>query len=411
MDIFPPCFVCNNSARFCCGNLCGRYYCDDKCAKEDWINRKHFKDCEKDVSIGEEEEDLSYISLLEVRVKEYFEQYKRKKMLLELKNSRPELKADMIGILISKYSGKTVKDFVRDIFLWETDPIKLLHLKKAIDMYPYCGRIPRSLPTICYDMEEFMINWIGKDRSEILFKHFKQVHESNKNKLTLYHVLSDIDDTLITGGQDSPGACDRSIQGKEQVYPNAIKFVNALSSSTGYITFLSATPGPNEKRRRRVMSEKGFGKSGFLSGNLLDAVPVNLDRNKTCSYDDPKRYEVYRPYGERKYERFVAHQKCFPEYTYFFVGDTGQADLEITARQMTKNYPENIVKACFIHDFEIQPKQGEKHYIVSETKRKVLEEERIYVFNDYKQAATIAFNKNFILKDEFEDIVNRNNHM
>lgn len=188
-------------------------------------------------------------------------------------------------------------------------------------------------------------------------------------------VLSDIDDTLyqswVAGGPKYPMHC---------IFPGVQQLYTELGQFTSFITARPAAMKAHTLAdfRKRLNLVYGF---SLMTGKLADIMMMAVSQEKGKEM-----------MGQTKYENFVRFQSLFPEYNFFWLGDSGQGDVQF-ALKAVENYPQKIM-ACFIHDITLK-----KDPVTPKTSladRQQLARKGIYVVDNYVEAAHIAFRKGFI---------------
>lgn len=192
---------------------------------------------------------------------------------------------------------------------------------------------------------------------------------------TLTCVLSDIDDTLfqhwVSAGLKYPVHC---------IFPG----VQQLYAELGQLTsFISARPSAMKAHtladfHKRLKLVNGF---SIMTGKISDIMMLAVSRDR-----------AHARMGATKYQNFVRFQSLFPEFDFFWFGDSSQGDI-VFAEQSIENFPRKMV-ACFIHDVVL--KKDPMRPKTPLARREQLATKRIYVVDNYVEAAHIAFQKNFI---------------
>jgi hypothetical protein len=205
----------------------------------------------------------------------------------------------------------------------------------------------------------------------------------------LYHVLTDIDDTLYANrwyrtyiaGSDTSWPEHIAYPGVKEIH----RQLHSLQKSTHYSTVLSATPGAAKTKKMNSQELKdmlGGTDFSFIQGiegkrEILRNTPSTL---LTSAYrgDNPDG-AFYRTIAETKYARFQQYARIFPERQYIWIGDNGQGD-EVAGRRML-NQPDVTVTVC-IHI--VRP--------AAESAR----DPRIIYFNSYGELATKLFDRKIL---------------
>ena len=262
---------------------------------------------------------------------------------------------------------------------------------------------------------KFILEYDGdyKDVAEYLFDDIDGcevrgdvlAHLQRTKKIDGIKVLSDVDDTMYANLIEKRYP-------KKTVYPGVLEFYDALKQEPFKLkkiplTTLSARPNSSgghieEGSVKKLMQIDG-GKlcPSALSGELFSSAVGTIQtfyREHLTSFpwkELPHGQED--KIGEVKFENFITFAKCYPEYRYVFVGDSGQADALTAQKMMTEASGDGVI-ATFIHDLR-QDKTDEKS--VSST-FKALDKDIIVtresksgrgviVFRNYIQAAAIAY--------------------
>ena len=190
-----------------------------------------------------------------------------------------------------------------------------------------------------------------------IIAHFKQ-HAEPCAELK---ILSDIDDTFYCNWIDARYP-------KKTVYPGVrtlyreLDIGNHEAGRHGDLAFLTARPydrlGRVDSLTHKLLREHGVTQSLILAGSI-----THLFTNQLIA--------------EAKHQRFLEFQPLYPEYSYVFLGDSGQGD--VTAGQLMRAHPD--VRAVFIHDVVHTP----------QAQRQAHREEGIYFHDTYVEAAIHAF--------------------
>jgi diacylglycerol kinase family enzyme len=177
-------------------------------------------------------------------------------------------------------------------------------------------------------------------------------------------ILCDIDDTVRSMLHDR-----RYPRGA--VYPGVVEFLRALDhgaasnpSSPGDLTFITARPsdprGLVESYTRNGLSGIGLPPHSVMTGHILNLATKGR-------------------IAERKMANFDRSRRLFPESQVVFIGDNGQADVEVGRAMLDRDQAH--VRAVFIHNVA----QG------GEQLRDSLAAEGIWLFDTYAEAAAWAY--------------------
>jgi hypothetical protein len=236
------------------------------------------------------------------------------------------------------------------------------------------------------DLRELIFNRDGTTtrEGEALLATFQEIASAyNAAQIPkLYHVLTDIDDTLYAnrGWKSCIAGSDMSWP-QHIAYPGVTELhrqLHSLRKSTHYSTVLSATPGAFKPKKLNSQELKDIlGDFSFIQGvegkrEIIRNGPSTL---LTGIYrgDNPDG-AFYRTIAETKYARFQQYARIFPERQYIWIGDNGQGD-EVAGRRML-DQRDVMVTVC-IHI--VRP--------VEEGAR----DPRIIYFNSYGELATKLF--------------------
>lgn len=176
-------------------------------------------------------------------------------------------------------------------------------------------------------------------------------------------ILSDIDDTVVCMLHDN-----RYPRGS--AYPGVAEFLHALDggaaqspSRPGDLTFITARPsdprGWVESYTRNGLAGLGLPPHSVMTGHILNLATKGR-------------------IAERKIANFDRSRQLFPECQVVFIGDNGQADVEV-GRAMLARDPDHV-RAVFIHNVTgAGPEVAES-----------LAAEGIWLFETYAEAAARA---------------------
>ena len=197
------------------------------------------------------------------------------------------------------------------------------------------------------DLRELIFNRDGSTTREgdALLATFQAIaSEYNAAELPrLYHVLTDIDDTLYAnrGGKTCIAGSDMSWP-EHIAYPGVTELhrrLHSLQNSTHYSTVLSATPGfvkPKKLNSQELKDMLGGTDFSFIQG--VEGKREILRNSPSIAFTVLRRGDnpdgaFYRAIAETKYARFQQYARIFPERHYIWIGDNGQGD-EIAGRRM-----------------------------------------------------------------------------
>jgi len=265
----------------------------------------------------------------------------------------------------------------------------------------YCnlGNTPKNIGC---DLREIIFDIDGN--ATTLGKALLQRFKRKKLENNVWHILTDIDDTLFPhpGNIVMNGIAgkDRSWT-KKTPYPGIHSFYNSFyktidNNHAKYSTVLSATPGClkfnrlNNDTLHKILGEK----YGFIQGT--DSKRVVLSRN-------PFSQETYEEYGKLKFERFTQYFRIFPEYNFVFIGDNGQGDVFAGMSMLDYINNNGPTQKCYVlihkisEDGEIYKSSPEMH-------------KNLFYFENYYEAAKKLHELSIIknpegIKDEITQVV------
>lgn len=243
------------------------------------------------------------------------------------------------------------------------------------------------------DLRELIFNRDGTTTREgnALLATFQAIASAyNAEELpNLYHVLTDIDDTLYANREYRTCIAGSDMSWPEKIaYPGVKELhrqLHSLHNSTQYSTVISAAPGAiktkkvNSQELKDILGGTDF---SFIQGiegkrELLRNTPSMI---LTSIYrgDNPDG-AFYRAIADIKYARFQQYARIFPERQYIWIGDNGQGDEVAGIRMLGQR--DVMVTVC-IHI--IRP--------VAESAR----DPRIIYFETYGELAIKLFNRGIL---------------
>lgn len=244
------------------------------------------------------------------------------------------------------------------------------------------------------DLRELIFNRDGSTTREgdALLATFKAIADAyTAAKIPkLYHVLTDIDDTLYANR-----FWKSCIAGSDTSWPEHIAYpgvkemhrqLHSLQKSTHYSTVLSATPGGAKTKKLNSQELKdmlGGTDFSFIQGvegkrEILRNTPSTLLTGIFYRGNNPDG-AFYRAIAETKYTRFQQYAKIFPERQYIWIGDNGQGD-EVAGIRMLNQ--EDVTVTVCIHIVRQQ--------VAGST------DPRIIYFNSYGELATKLFDSGIL---------------
>ena len=192
----------------------------------------------------------------------------------------------------------------------------------------------------------------------------------NTKKLPdMWHIMTDIDDTLYPNNEHGTYIAGSDSSWKQKTpYPGIRLFYNLfyqhLPVNSRYTTILSATPGcfKNDKLvdenglLHNILQSYGFiqgieGKGEILShvttmasnciGQYCDRIQEKIPFIKQAKSSVPSMLglshmptnvqselsDLFKLFGNTKFDRFKQYVSIFPEYKILFIGDNGQGDV------------------------------------------------------------------------------------
>lgn len=243
------------------------------------------------------------------------------------------------------------------------------------------------------DLRELIFNRDGTTtrEGEALLATFQEIASAyNAAQIPkLYHVLTDIDDTLYANrGWKSCIAGSDTSWPQHIAYPGVKEMhrqLHSLRKSTHYSTVLSATPGalkPKKLNSQELKDILGGTDFSFIQGmegkrEIIRNGPSTL---LTVVYrgDNPDG-AFYRAIADTKYARFQQYARIFPERHYIWIGDNGQGD-EVAGRRMLDQRDVMVIVCIHI----VRP--------AAESAR----DPRIIYFNSYGELATKLFDRGIL---------------
>ena len=218
-------------------------------------------------------------------------------------------------------------------------------------------------------------------------------------------IVSDIDDTFICSGGSYPAGLDATFP-KRTVYPGVGAFYRELDLSgsgdlnsplqvrgwyedsadllLGNLVFLSARPHiykdvveSQEYKKYRSWRQQGY----------LHCLPMLLPGSLVEGSDFVLMGKL-ESLAENKFNNLRDYALLYPEYSYVFIGDNGQADVRALSRLLDVSFIN--IKMAYIHKVQAEELT---FGLPSEDQWKM---SKIFFFDNYVQAALHAF-KNLLL--------------
>jgi len=302
-------------------------------------------------------------------------------------------------------------------FCRESSPEEVYELKRKLDIQfspeVGCSYNPGLFVTDTdygCDLREIIYNrdhTLNSGESQTLLDIFREKQLQDKS----YHILTDIDDTLFA--HEAAGIAGSDVSwGKKKPYPGIItfyeRFYGKLDEPKRYSTILSATPGCIKSARLSDPTMKSILKEySFIQGkieskmDMIGAIPGSIQN--FCRWADRKAFgqeippdvfiNVYKHFGDVKYQRYTEYKSIFPEYKFLFIGDNGQGDV-IAGKQILENCPECKV---FIHQVV---ENGREH------KAPEINMDGLYYFKNYHELAKLFQELGIFDEDDVDAVAN-----
>lgn len=299
-----------------------------------------------------------------------------------------------------------------------TTPQDIFNLKKKLELdfskavnCTYCYPITPidygcDLREIFYDRNNKLI-----DGGQELLDIFKE-----KKLGDIWHIMTDIDDTLYPNtehytyiaGSDSSWEQKTAYPGIKIFYST---FYNKLDDYARYTTILSATPGclktskitDSSQILHSILQNYGFiqGPESKLqvasfSGDIITNCSSKFCGQKNTTTNIETISNLFKLFGNTKFERFKQYLSIFPEYKILFFGDNGQGDV-LAGIQMTR-FTDNC--HVFIHKVS---EDGKKFKTVEEESQNI---PRLNFFKNYYEAAQKLRELNIFNDDDVQNIKN-----
>lgn len=247
-----------------------------------------------------------------------------------------ESRAKLVDALQAGITNPAREAVLRDLFL-ATRGQDLTELKNLVD----AGEDHRDLQQLLFtDIDDDAI------RDAIL----SHIHSEAGRRGDAVKVLSDIDDTVY------PNLKDKRYPRDTRRYPGVVQLFWELdlgpldtADRPGDLVFLTARPrdriGIVEDvfTQKKTLSRFGFPPATVLSGDFAHLVGNGA-------------------IADKKFENFEEFLKLYPEYSFVFIGDSGQGDAEFGERILDEL--SEAVRGVLIHDVDPKPDrdQGVLHY-------------------------------------------------
>jgi len=284
-----------------------------------------------------------------------------------------------------------------------TTPQDIYDLKKKLELdfskdvnCEYCYTFGTPVNYGC-DLREIFYDRNNKitDGGEELLEIFNQ-----KKLPDIWHIMTDIDDTLYPNTEHGTYIAGSDISWHQKTpYPGIRTFYNKfyakLPDYSQYSTILSATPGclKNSKLKDKngllhgILHIYGFiqGVESKLqvatySGNIItNCVSAYCGTSNTTDVDSIS--DLFKLFGNTKFERFKQYLNIFPEYKILFFGDNGQGDV-LAGKQMVE-YTKEYTDRCHVFIHKVS-ENGRTFKTVSEESQQI---DRLNFFTNYYEAS------------------------
>jgi hypothetical protein len=260
-------------------------------------------------------------------------------------------KARLIRSLARRRMGESDEKFLTRLFLSESKE-RLTRLKLDVDQA--CDG---------HDLLHILYNDIkSADLRFDLVRHFQN---SSSIKQSV-RVVSDIDDTLYSSLNDP-----RYSRGT--VYPGVLEMLGQLSVFPP--VFLTARPEFSaslfEKLTHRQLSRYGIEGATVLSGSIPGLFG-------------------YQRMAKQKARTLMQYTELYPEFSFLFIGDSGQGDMALAQTLLGKK-PPPIVRALIHKLSDTQPGSRSDHALIQ-------------TFDHYGQAAAILGEHGFLSSDQVAEV-------
>jgi hypothetical protein len=278
---------------------------------------------------------------------------------MEINGKHEQVYTQMVNNFKAKKDKKALIKIMKDYCQLETTtPQNIYDLKKKLEINfstdvncTYCYTLSTPIDYGC-DLRE-----IFYDRNNTLIEGGQELLDIfyQKKLPDIWHIMTDIDDTLYPNTEHGTyiAGSDNSWYQKTP-YPGIITFYNSfykkLPNNSKYTTILSATPGC--LKHSKLQDKKGLLHSilkvyGFIqgpeskiqvssySGDIITNCVSQYCGSQNTSSDVNSIPELFKLFGNTKFERFKQYISIFPEYRILFFGDNGQGDV-LAGKQMVE---------------------------------------------------------------------------
>jgi hypothetical protein len=324
----------------------------------------------------------------------------------------------------------------------------LTTLKVHFDKYSKCT-------TNCLTNANLIFDYLDTNDRQAVLSHFiTQSKVPGVERKT--HILTDIDDTVHTS---RVGGTDKTYK-DHTFYPGVFKFHEQVNTSD-FTTYLSARPNIgiasfSERRQKEKLdllvpqklmpyrAHMMLGETSAILGGIQDlAASLPLTSILVSYVETPGRVESiiknlniqmaqnpcicsdistctsriqieesewarsYQAMGINKYRGFCKLANVYPEFNFIFIGDSGQGDM--LAALLIAQHPQT--KLCLIRDIIRRTHSlyyGDQTYwkihLVSDVMRSELAQNKVYVFNNYIDAALHLYHNNMLSRRKLKII-------
>eukprot|EP00698_Gefionella_okellyi_P004908 TRINITY_DN14536_c0_g1_i1.p1 TRINITY_DN14536_c0_g1~~TRINITY_DN14536_c0_g1_i1.p1 ORF type:complete len:438 (-),score=100.54 TRINITY_DN14536_c0_g1_i1:102-1415(-) len=201
-------------------------------------------------------------------------------------------------------------------------------------------------------------------RDELLRHISEQAHAVPRKDVK---IISDIDDTLYSSLFDRRYPRGVTYPGLRQLYYE-LDIGPDEQGREGDVCFITARPtaffGIPENMTKRMLRSRGIYKSTVLTGDMMHLTGKRI--------------------ADKKFANFKDFEQLYPEYTFVFFGDSGQADPTFAAT-MLQQFPARM-RAAFIHNIVPIPAADQADF----------EAKGVFFFSTYVGAAVECYRRGLI---------------
>lgn len=269
------------------------------------------------------------------------------------------VRARLVAALQKGRTGSRDERAIRDVFV-ATRGVELTALKELIDE----GEDHRDLTQLLFH---------DVDDPEIREEIIAHIHREAPPRIGR-KVLSDIDDTLYANWKDKRFPKKTIYPGVRQLY---LELGRRGAAGEARVTFVTARPGDRagwvERATHASLRERG------VVATVLAGSFTKLLSN--------------RQIADKKLDNFVRYARLYPEFSFVFIGDSGQGDATF-GRAMREREPDRV-EAILIHDVVNSPDRA----------RATWRESGVLLFDTYVGAACEAHDLALIPGDGVRRVV------